>query len=135
MAKRMEHLQIDEAEPEPELVAVRIVKAKGESALVEWDDGRIHRAYVPAKALRGLQCPKDVLGEAPVHGVPWELLLDLSDITPDAVADKLRRRGIWTTEDAHTQSRMLLTIGSGFIGGPVFRVTKELEAKKRGGKK
>ena len=129
----MEHLQVDE--PEPEWVPVRVVERKGESALIEWDDGRLHRAYVPAKALCGSQCPKDVLEEAPAHGVPWELLLDFSDITPDAVADKLRRRGIWTTEDAHTQSRMLLTIGSGFIGGPVFRVAKELEAKKRGGKK
>jgi len=135
LGENVEHLQVDEVEPDPELVAVHIVKAKGESALVEWDDGRIHRAYVPAKALRGSQCPKDVLEEAPAHGVPWELLLDLSGVTPDAVADKLRRRGIWTTEDAHAQSRMLLTIGSGFIGGPVFRVTKELEAKKQGGTK
>lgn len=124
----MEHLQIDD---EPKFVKVRIVRKKGQSALVEWDDGCLHRAYVPVSVLDDSQCPEDVLEEAPAHGVPWELLLDLSEVTPEAVADKLRRRGIWTAEDAHVQSRALLTIGSGFIGNPVFRVVKELKAKKR----
>lgn len=123
----MEHLQV--AEDEPEWISVRVVKTRGESALVEWDDGRIHRAYVPIGAFNGSQCPKDVLEEAPAHGVPWELLLDFSGVTPEAVADKIRRKGIWTAKDAHTQSRALLTIGSGFIGRPVFRIVKELEAK------
>jgi hypothetical protein len=112
-----------------QLVRVRIVETKGKSALVEWDDGRMHRAYVPVESLDGKLCPDNALKEAPVYGVPWELLLDLSGITPEAVADALRRKWIWTTEDAHAQSRALLTLGSGFIGNPVFRVVDELETK------
>ena len=115
------------------LVHVRIVETKGRSALVEWDDGCMHRVYVPVDSLDGKLCPDNVLREAPAYGVPWELLLDLSGVTPNAVADALRRRHIWTTEDAHTQSRALLTLGSGFIGRPVFHVVDELE--KRGGTK
>ena len=129
----MSNEPVELVDPVPVLVQVRIIEAKGKSALVEWDDGHLHRAYVPVESLNGKLCPDDILREAPAYGVPWELLLDLSEITPEAVADALRRKWIWTTEDAHTRSRALLTLGSGFIGNPVFRVVDELERKKRGG--
>ena len=114
---------------ESKLVPVRIVETRGKATLVQWDDGRLHRAYVPTDALDGQACPDTVLQDAPAYGVPWELLLDLSAITPEAVANALRKKGIWTTKDVHTQSRALLTLGSGFIGRPVFHVADSIDRK------
>jgi len=108
---------------------VRIVEARGKSALVEWEDGgRLRRAFVPAKEVVDGACPAGVLEEAPAYGVPWELV-DLSAVTPEAVAEQLRRRGIWTPADLRAKDRVLIRIATDAIGDAVWRAAKAAEQK------
>jgi hypothetical protein len=133
----MEHLQVSEGEGKGkvkvEWVPVRVMEAKGESALVQWDDGALHRAYVPTEALDGERCPRGVLDEAPMAGAPWELLLDLSGITPEVLADRLRRAGIWCADDLRTKDRMMIRISSDLISSAVHRAAKTTREKQEGG--
>ena len=81
------------------LVAVKVIRKKGLSALVEWEERKyIKRAFVPVKALDGDQCPAAELEHGIQHGEAWEECMGKPP-TPKQMADALRRAGIWTMED------------------------------------
>lgn len=105
-------------------ISVRVLEERGKSVLVEWDDGRLHRAYVPRKALAGESVAEDVLDEAPRAGIAWEQLLDFSKVTAAAIAEQLRRAGIWTMSDLKERDRVLHRIAVDTIGNEVWRVAK-----------
>jgi hypothetical protein len=76
-------------------VAVRVIGARGESALVEWDG---KRGYVPAKMVKDGTVSPTALDKAVPYGVPWENL-------DKGLAAELRAAGIWTKGDlSHNQN-------------------------------
>jgi hypothetical protein len=116
----------EEAAGGPEMVPVRVIGAKGESALVEWEaGGRLRRNFVPVDKIAEDACDAVALEVGIPYGLPWEVALDLSGVTPEAVADKLRRAGIWTLEDLRDRDRQLLRIGTDMIGSAVWKAARQ----------
>lgn len=84
---------------------VTVVERRGESALVEWQEGgRVHRAVIPAGDVEEGRVEREQLELGIPHGLPWETILTLS-ATPAALADALRRAGIWTLADLERNPR------------------------------
>jgi len=91
-----------------ESIAVRVVQKKGMAALVEWlDADGMHRATIPAQAIKGNKVAKDELGYGIPYGEPWEEMITLS-ATPKAITAELRRCGIWTREDLEARPNQAL---------------------------
>lgn len=127
----------EEPKPKPKpkrrrLVAVRVMAAEGESALVEWQGkaGRF-RAYVPAVEVQGDKCATEILEAGIPYGVSWErCIADLADLTPKRVAAELRRAGIWTLDDLRVrrkQAKLALAGLAGLAVGEIERAAREFE--------
>lgn len=108
-------------------VNVQVVEQHGKSALVEW-----RRAYVPAKRVIDDTCDAETLERGIPHGIPWEELIDVSNITPQTIAQELRKHGLWTLEDLREHDRRLIRIGTNLVGRAVWDAAKTHEAQ--GGK-
>lgn len=91
------------------LVAVSVIVATGETALVEWADkaGLLRRAYVPASEVQGDQVSSDTLDAGIRYGVDFEEILK-PQVTAIRVAQELRRRGIWTAADVFEQPNVVI---------------------------
>lgn len=89
-------------------IKVKIIRKKGQAALVEWitDDGA-HRATIPLATIRKGQVASDELGYGIIYGEPWEELVEIS-VTPESIAAELRKCGIWTREDLETRPNQAL---------------------------
>jgi hypothetical protein len=82
------------------LIQIRVTETKGQSALVEWLDGKDRkRVFVPADQVEGDKVEDAVLDAGVPYGVPWREFVDLSGVTPETIERELRRRGIWTAAD------------------------------------
>ena len=87
----------------PKLVAVRVVREAGPTALVEWSlKADTCRAYVPKEVIRNLR-PDGIgsieqaeLDAGAPYGVAWE---QFAPIEPQEVGRQMRRRNIWTMHD------------------------------------
>lgn len=103
----VDHRTEDAIELPPTLVSV--ISTQGQACLIEWVDGvgRPRRAFVPAAAVIDSRCVGPAAGLA--YGDDWEGILGTLSVTPDAVADELRRRGIWTREDARRNPTMVMS--------------------------
>jgi hypothetical protein len=100
-------------------VNVRVVATKGESALVEWQEGDdltlpgqalsgLKRAYIPADKVTDGQACSDVLAAGIPYGVAFEDVL-VPSVTATRIAQELRRRGLWTKEDVLTRPGEVLS--------------------------
>jgi len=85
----------------------KVIKRSGQAILVEWmdADGFLHRASVPeSEVMRPdantteAHVEEDVLEMGIPWGVPWEHIIVLN-VTPEDVAQSLRKAGIWTHSD------------------------------------
>jgi hypothetical protein len=78
-------------------VNVNAIQTEGELSLIEWvDDGRYLRSLVPSADVTQGQC------EYPERGLPYganwaELITAI--VEPEAIANLLRKRNIWTIEE------------------------------------
>ncbi len=80
------------------IVGIRIVERKRENILVEWtEDGRIRRGWLRDQGRDPTET--EVLTAAP-FGDAFEEALQPVLISPEDLADALRRRGLWTVKDA-----------------------------------
>ena len=91
-------------------ITVNVIAQEGEAALVEWCSGDArYRVYVPASEIIGEKVSASVLHAGIPYGAPWEEILidilDSRDISPEALAGALRKRGIWTAEDMERDPR------------------------------
>ena len=78
---------------------ITVVNRQGASVLVEWQDsGNLRRATMPAGSVVDNAVDDTELGYAVAYGLPWESMLTFR-VTPERVADALRRHGIWTASD------------------------------------
>lgn len=90
------------------MARVTVVNRQGASVLVEWqDNGNLRRASLPARSVVDNEVDDTELGYAVAYGLPWEQLLTVR-VTPDAVANALRRRGIWTASDLQRSPNVAL---------------------------
>ena len=109
----------------PELISVKIVGQRGDSVLIQVDGPQ--RYYVPKSAVEDNQVRADVIANGIEYGIRWEEYLDLSDITIDVLASKLRRNGIWTHEDLSQFDRRLAQMAYNLIGRAVRQAAKAAE--------
>jgi len=81
------------------MVPITVVNRQGTSVLVEWqDNGNLRRAILPAGSVIDNAVDEAELGYAVAYGLPWESMLTFR-VTPERIADALRRHGIWTASD------------------------------------
>ena len=80
-------------------VRVRTIHSEKKVVLVEWaESGKLRRAMLPVGSVELGTVAADILAQAMPYGQAWE---DESFPTVDAeaLANELRREGIWTKED------------------------------------
>lgn len=122
-----------ERKPKQKSIAVKVIAQEGQSALVEWtteDDA--HRAYVPHEKIEDGECPEDALRAGIPYGAPWEELIDLSGLTPQAVARQLRRHGIWTRADIERNmqgAQRAINQATGLTPASLHTLASQYEAK------
>lgn len=112
-------------------VQVKVIKTKGESALIEWGDPT-GRAFVPVSEIEDGYVKGDILAECPPYGIEWEEYLirsSLSESTIETVAQALRTAGIWTFEDLQAKDRVVTRIAVNIIGTAVWNAAKRATAK------
>lgn len=91
----------------PAPVPVQALSSRNGLTLVEWQDetGSLRRNWVKEKSLE--VTPEGTLAVDPGSGVPYGFdfarMIKLK-ATPQAVADELRRVGIWTLEDLRSRT-------------------------------
>lgn len=93
-------------------IAARVIERKGASELVEWldADGRYQRAYVPKGTVTSGMADSDILDMGIPYGVDWATALpSLEPPSPQAVANELRRHGIWTLADARNNGALAVS--------------------------
>ena len=124
--------QIDDKETteteQPELVPVRIIDRQGDSVLVQVEGPQ--RYYIPRSAVKAGKAPADVIAKGIEYGIRWEDYLDLSDLTVEVLASKLRRNGIWTLEDIEARDRRIAQMAWNVIGKAVRQAAKQAESGK-----
>lgn len=119
----------DETEqPEIELIPVKIIGSKGRSVLVQVEGPR--RYYIPKSAVKDGSVEASVIAKGIEYGIDWEKYLDLSELTIDVVASKLRRNGIWTREDVQAKDRRIGQIAMNVIGKAVRQAAKRADERK-----
>jgi len=117
-----------EARPRPRL-PVRVVGRQGASALVEWIDaeGMYRRAYVPLDRVRDNTVESRDLERGIPYGLPWEQWITI-EVTPESIANDLRRRGVWTWADINNHAA-LLAANKAFDQGDFLRRVKQEVSK------
>jgi hypothetical protein len=113
------------------LIDVRIIQAKGESALVEWvTDGIPYRAFVPLIEIVTDQASEETLKAGIPYGVDWEnVQLAASAAT---LAINLRRNGIWTGEDLRLNLQAALGCIQATYGVDLAKLAEYAGKKKEG---
>lgn len=118
----------EETETKPELITIRVVEIKGESALIQTADFK--RYYAPVSKLNGDKIDKAELDKCQLYGVPWEAYLGTDVITAEVLALMLRQVGIYTLDDLHVRDRQLIRIGSRLVGRVVRDAAKRADEAK-----
>ena len=104
-----------------ELVPVRVIDIRGQSALVEYEqDGIPYRSHVDAADVVGDQCPAERLADAP-HGIAWDF--DFADLGRE-IEIALKRARIWTYEDLQQRDRVIIRIATNLVGRAIWDAAK-----------
>jgi len=120
--------EITDIEQPIEYIPVQVIAAKGDSVVIEVEGPQ--RYYVPKSTVMNGHVTADVIANGIEYGVHWEDYLDLSDITVDVLASRLRRNGIWTLDDLKQRDRKLLNLATNLIGKAVQQAAKRAEQRK-----
>jgi len=80
-------------------ISVRAIHTEGESILVEWNDGGLHRAFVPIAEVDDGKCSASVLKAGIPYGVDWGRYIDTANIAATEITQALYRAGFWTPAD------------------------------------
>jgi hypothetical protein len=79
------------------------ISSKGQCSLVEWDDGKRHRAYIPSDEILNGEVSSDTLAA----GIPYGLGFEALD---EDLSEAMHRTGIWTSEDVRKDTGKAITI-------------------------
>lgn len=104
---------------------VTVISSQGQASLVEWVDGvgRPRRAFVPTAAIVDSRCVDPAAGIP--YGDAWESVIGTLAVTPDVVADELRRRGLWTKDDARRNPTLVMSALQAAYGLDLARLLAE----------
>lgn len=112
---------------------MKTIRRAGPASLVEWkEDGRPQRAWVP----RELEEDEEVAGMGIPYGIPWAEILAPKTIFPEDLEAELRRRGIWTAEDAQKNPQAIVGAIVELIGvdmAAVVRAARDYEKERESG--
>ena len=89
------------------MISVTVVSHKGKSSLVEWDDGRLHKAYIPTDEIHDGEVSSDTLSAGIPYGADFS---SLPCVTPEQLEEMLHRMGIWTVEDVRRRPNDVLLV-------------------------
>lgn len=110
------------------MIDVKIIKAKGQSALIEYQqNGKIKRSTVRVDDITDGKISPYKLKLGIPYGVEWSKVISLQ-ATADDLEQNLRRMGIWTREDAlHNAQAVLGAIQKTYQVdlGAIMRIAKE----------
>jgi hypothetical protein len=107
------------------MAIVTKVRRKKHGQLVEFTDpdGRLRRVVVPPDAVSDEgEVDDEVLGMGIPYGLPWERII--GDLSAEAVADALRRAGIWTLDDLRHDRQAAVVALQHAIGAYVSQLTQ-----------
>lgn len=80
------------------ITAVRLIRTKGSSSLIEYKDGEIkRRVFIPASELIDDQVSAEVLSRAIPYSYPWEEIE--FTVGGAGLAEQLHRLDLWTVDD------------------------------------
>jgi len=80
-------------------IPVRVIHVEGESALVEWNDDGLRRAFVPIAEVSEDKCSASVLKAGIPYGVDWGRYIDTANIAAAEITQALYRAGFWIPKD------------------------------------
>lgn len=110
-----EKLEIEETKPESKpkkskMVHARAIASSGSSVLIEWNDGKWKRGYIPVSEFdrEKSRVPENVLKAAIPYGVDWskaDVKIDLERLDQD-----LKRSGFWTVDDLKSNPQVVNVI-------------------------
>lgn len=117
-------------------VKVNVIRRKGQSALVQFvDDDGLQRIELPSSSVGedGLVDELE-LGMGMPYGLRWEEIVQFS-VTPEMLADELRRRGIWTLDNLMVNMQGAVGAFQAIYGVDASRLLKRARQyqKNRGG--
>lgn len=89
---------------------VKVVIQLGDNAVVERaaENGSLSRRIVPARLVTGGEIAAEAWEAGAVYGIEWESYITPLSVTPEEIADGLRRAGIWTKDDLLKNPRAAL---------------------------
>ena len=103
-------------------VPVRILTAKGVSALVEWfEKDAPKRGFVPVTAVTDGSVSADVLDVAIPYGLDFTLL-SLPKVTSLDLQNALHNQGVWTIEDVRFKRQNIQAAIQDVTSGPILAV-------------
>lgn len=107
---------------------VKSIWVNGHIALIEGEVGKYHRrVIVPAREVLAGDCPLSVFTEGIPWGADFEANISVGPLSR-IIADELRKRGIWTYEDAMSRpSEVRASFALAGVGlmGDFLRAAKE----------
>lgn len=91
-------------------VKARAIRSAGKSVLLEWNDGKLRRGFVPSEAYDRTkeQAPEVALKAAIPYGVDWSKAVE--QIDGNELYNELVSRGVWTADDLHNNPQLVNTI-------------------------
>lgn len=115
--KEVEYLQIDQAMAKvtpahDDLTAVVVIRTKGQSSLVEWqDEAGSHRSWMPARSIRYRDDLPYV--KEPAQGIAYGV--DFAEairgkVSPKEIHTALNKAGVWTWEDVLAQPATVVAV-------------------------
>ena len=90
-------------------------KIENKSLLIQWLDaaGTVHKGYIPDSLVNRdgslSYINDDDLTLVVPYGCDWEYLLqNMSEVTPELIANNLRKRNIWTASDLRSKPQVAI---------------------------
>lgn len=107
------------------IVPVTLIERCGDTALVQWQDGATpRRLRLPFSEVESGRCAIGVLRQGVAASVDWAVLWRPL-YGPDAVAQELYRRNVWTVEDFEKAAGPLQRAVSGLAIHELMRMYEE----------
>lgn len=92
------------------MIEVKVISTRGQSALIECSKGgKLERKTVPLADIQDGKISEYKLKLGVPYGLEWSKLITLKT-TSDLLEQNLRQAGVWTAEDALSNSQRLLSV-------------------------
>lgn len=118
------------------MIDVTRVSTNGQAATIQYErNGRLHRAIVPATAIKAGQVSEAVLSAAvDLPGFDLSGLGDVLTIDREVLEEALHQAGLWTTEDLLANPKLIFGILQRLYGASVATVQNAAYTAQYGGK-